>query len=234
MAFSAGQLLSTWERGRTRHPLDQALLLYALAAPGVPAADLADEPLGKRNMALLQFRQTAFGRRLRAYLDCPACGQRLEFELDVGELYDPDAQLQREIGFNGQRFRLPTTRDLADIVPETDIDTAALQLLRLCHLGASDGTREADTPPAIEQVETALEAADPAADIALDFACEACGHHWQAPLDVPGFLWEELESHVAQLLDEVHLLARAYGWSESEILALSDARRTAYLERVMT
>jgi len=31
----------------------------------------------------------------------------------------------------------------------------------------------------------------------------------------------------------VHALARTYGWSEREILALGDARRQAYLERVL-
>jgi hypothetical protein len=30
----------------------------------------------------------------------------------------------------------------------------------------------------------------------------------------------------------VHTLASAYGWSESEILALSDARRRLYMEMV--
>jgi hypothetical protein len=35
------------------------------------------------------------------------------------------------------------------------------------------------------------------------------------------------------LLDEVHVLARAYGWNEREILGLSAARRAAYLERAL-
>jgi hypothetical protein len=34
------------------------------------------------------------------------------------------------------------------------------------------------------------------------------------------------------LLTEVHRLAQAYGWREAEILALSEARRHAYLELV--
>ena len=39
-------------------------------------------------------------------------------------------------------------------------------------------------------------------------------------------------SRAVQLLDEVHQLATAYGWTEAEILALSDTRRAAYLDRV--
>jgi hypothetical protein len=35
-----------------------------------------------------------------------------------------------------------------------------------------------------------------------------------------------------RLLMEVHLLARAYSWRESDILAMSPARRNAYLQQV--
>jgi hypothetical protein len=34
-------------------------------------------------------------------------------------------------------------------------------------------------------------------------------------------------------LHEVDLLARAYGWTEPEVLALSEARRAAYLRLVV-
>jgi hypothetical protein len=33
-------------------------------------------------------------------------------------------------------------------------------------------------------------------------------------------------------LNEVHMLAWAYGWREADILAMSSARRQFYLERV--
>jgi hypothetical protein len=233
MVPPARELLDTWERGRTRHPLDRALLLYALATRDAPPASLADEPLGRRNVALLRFRQAAFGRQLHAFTDCPACAQRLEFELDVGDLYDPDAPIEKAIRFDGRQFRLPTTRDLASIVQETDVDDASMALLRSCLVADPDGPGDNAPLPAIDLVEAALEAADPVADIVLDFSCEACDCSWQAPLDVPGFLWEELETQAARLLDEVHLLASAYGWSEAEILAMPDARRGAYLERVL-
>ena len=45
-------------------------------------------------------------------------------------------------------------------------------------------------------------------------------------------LWAELEAVARRLAMEVHTLASAYGWSESEILSLSDARRRLYLEMV--
>jgi hypothetical protein len=51
---------------------------------------------------------------------------------------------------------------------------------------------------------------------------------------VAAFVWEEIEACAARLLDDVHVLARAYGWSERAILALPEMRRAAYLERVAT
>jgi hypothetical protein len=47
-------------------------------------------------------------------------------------------------------------------------------------------------------------------------------------------LWEEIASRAQRLMDDVHVLAQGYGWTEPEVLALSDARRTAYLERVQS
>ena len=44
----------------------------------------------------------------------------------------------------------------------------------------------------------------------------------------------ELEAQAKRLLRSVHVLASAYGWSESEILALSEARRDAYVELVQS
>jgi hypothetical protein len=78
-----------------------------------------------------------------------------------------------------------------------------------------------------------LDAADPCMDFGIDLICPACTHAWAASFDVPRFLWEEIETRARRLLDEVHALARSYGWSERQILDLSDVRRGAYLERVL-
>jgi hypothetical protein len=59
--------------------------------------------------------------------------------------------------------------------------------------------------------------------------CEACGHEGSAQLDAGELLWDEIDARAHALLGEVHQLARAYGWTESEILGLSAARRAAYL-----
>ncbi len=232
MTPSAGDLLATWELGHERHPLDRALLLFALALPDAPPDSLADQPLGRRNAALLRLRRALFGPRLQARVDCPGCGQRLEFDLDVARLWEPDVEPQPLVEVDGQRFRLPTTRDLAHIADSSDVDRAAEDLLRLCREDGEDDAGETPRSALVERVGEAIGSADPCAAIDMDFDCEACGHTWRTPFDVPGFLWEELDARVARLFDEVHLLAARYGWGEADILAMSDARRGAYLERV--
>ena len=66
----------------------------------------------------------------------------------------------------------------------------------------------------------------------LDFDCPACRHRWQAVFDILTFFWTEIRREARRLLEHVHVLARAYGWREGEILALSERRRQAYLEMV--
>lgn len=229
--LSAVQLLEVWEAGRHRHPVDRAMLLHALAVPDTPPERVADEPLGHRNAALLRLRLGTFGPRMRAYLDCEECGTRLEFGVDVAALL-PEHDGVASVTVGGLAFRLPTSRDLAAIVDEVDVDRAGKRLLRRCLIEPDRRVDDATLESVLEDVEVALEESDPGAHVSVDVRCDVCGHRCDIPFDIVGILWEEVEARAARLLDEVHLLAHAYGWSESEILELSDTRRAAYLERV--
>jgi len=82
----------------------------------------------------------------------------------------------------------------------------------------------------IPQREARLSLADPHADIRLDLDCSACQARWQAPFDIVPFLWSAVDAWALRLLRDVHRLARAYGWREADILALSPPRRRCYLE----
>jgi len=231
-SLSPELLLRAWEHGRRRHPVDRAVMLHALAEPGLDPDRLPDAPLGDRNAAILRLRQATFGDRLRAVLDCPRCGERLELDADTATLLSASAESGAPVEVDGLRFRPPTSRDLVGILGESDAEAARLLLLRLCLLGDGEPADLALLASLGDRVEDALEQADPLADLTFGFVCDACGHEWQAPLDVAAFLWDEIDAHARRLLDEVHLLARAYGWSEAEILALSEGRRAAYIERV--
>ena len=75
--------------------------------------------------------------------------------------------------------------------------------------------------------------ADPQAATELALDCAACGHQWNEVFDAGHFLLHALDDWAQRLLDQVHVLAKAYGWTEQTVLALPPMRRARYLERVL-
>ena len=244
--LSASQILALWDAGQTRHPIDRALLALALAMPEEAPDELADRPVGWRDVNLLALRNATFGSALDGYAPCPSCGSLMEFSLDgatlLSQLSAPLRDARVRVG--GRQWRLPSSRDQAMIVDAPDPETAVLTLLDRCLIDdprqpdrpATVDTRkmpEITTSPAlISELESRMEALDPAANIRLGMRCTDCGHVWDAVLDIGTCLWDEICSRARQLLESVHRLAGAYGWPEAAILALSPARRAAYLNMI--
>ena len=244
--LSATQLLALWDAGQTRHPIDRALLALALAMPEEAPDQLADRPVGWREVNLLALRNATFGSALEGYAPCPCCGSLMEFSLDGAALLDelPAPPSEARIQFDGRQWRLPSSRDQAMILDAPDAETAVGRLLERCRIGetvARDGAAAVDaekspkiisSPTLIGELESRMEALDPAANIRLGMQCSDCGHLWEAVLDVGSCFWDELGTRARQLLETVHRLASAYGWREADILALSPARRAAYLNMI--
>jgi hypothetical protein len=84
----------------------------------------------------------------------------------------------------------------------------------------------------LSRVEALLAEADPLAELMIDNGCPACGYRWHSLFDIVSFFWIEISASARRLLGDVHLLARAYGWREADILAMSPLRRSYYLEMV--
>lgn len=231
-------LLAAWEAGRRQSPPARALSL--LASTGVESATLANWPLGRRDSALLDLRAARFGPRITGLTHCPACGDRLELDFAVDDIRTACAGDDAEeciVETDEGRFRL-ALRPLrtADLLAVAAQPQEAALLARAVVRVDSDGEPHAlaTLPPAVVAAAASrLAALDPQADVRLALRCAACAHEWTAPFDVGAFLWEEVDAWARRLLVEVHLLASAYGWREADILALSAARRRAYLELVM-
>jgi hypothetical protein len=68
----------------------------------------------------------------------------------------------------------------------------------------------------------------------LELSCETCGGGFEQVFDIASFLWREIEAWSARTVTDVHTIARDYGWSESDILAMSPARRQAYIDLIET
>jgi hypothetical protein len=213
-------LLRTWEHGLDRSPIERGLLLLAgLAGESDPGA----LPVGERDDRLLSVREAVFGAAFEAVVDCPRCGERLEIAFTAADVRARPAEapvLSVEVAGTAIPFRLPTSNDVLAALREAD---PAAALVARC----ADGPVG---PEAVRLVADAMAAADPRAEVLVGLTCEACAHAWEAPLDVGQFLWRDVDEHVRRLVADVDALARRYGWSEAEVLALSPRRRRVYLE----
>lgn len=241
--LTAPQLLDAWEQGLGRPPVERAILLLA-AVTGEPRDELARLSIGRRDALLLDARERVFGQRLTSVSSCPACGEPLEATFEVSDLRVGAEGVERrevlELDAGGYQihFRLPDSLDQASLAACADVAAARDLLLRRCLLGVSRGGEEGGAeslpPEVLEAVARRMEEMDPQADVRLDLSCGACGHAWEEAFDIGSFFCAELDAWAGRVLVETHTLARAYGWSEGDILMMSAARRQFYLNLVGT
>ena len=233
--LSAERILAVWETGRPQHALDRALTLLAAALPGVSRDALADLSIGERDARLLQLRALVLGSRAEGFAECPGCAERVEFPLDTAAFLAGRAQprppAHQEIETHGRKiaFRLPTSRDLAAVVTAPDSAEALHHLVEACLLEAHDTKLPNE---AIEALSRAMLAADPQAETTLHLTCPVCAQEWETFLEISEFFWTEIAAQAQRLLREIDALARAYGWTEREILGLPAQRRQTYLELI--
>lgn len=225
-------LLRAWERGLGQHPTARALALLALAGTAIEGteSDWAAVDVGSREVLLARLLEALVGGSVWAGAECGSCRARLEVPVDVAAVarypvHPPGARFVTVAGGVDVAFRLPTTEDLAAVRAAAPAGARRLLLTRC--LG--DGADPVPTGTA-EAVERAMERVSPAGAVVVIVACPNCGTATPTGLDISVLLWAEVEVRAAALLAEVHALATAYGWTEAEVLALSPARRGAYLE----
>src|SRR4051812_23275948 len=80
-ALSASDILSLWELGQGRHPVDRALCVLAPAFPEMDWRALARLPVGRRDALLYTLREQTFGGTMNARAACPGCGAQVELSL---------------------------------------------------------------------------------------------------------------------------------------------------------
>lgn len=203
--------LALVEEGARLSPLDRAVRLYAALA-GIGVGEAAQAAVDERDKSLLAARRARFGSRAEFVARCPECELQVESELDLDALLatrgDPD-----------ETVRAPTSREVSEAARAGD----ASALLDMCRC---------DDALDLAEVEERLEKAHPLLDIAIALECPDCAHRFEERFDIARYLWIELERETGTVLDEVHILARSYGWSEEQILALGPRRRRAYIDRI--
>jgi len=238
--LSTDALLSAWERGRAESEfIGRSLALLEAASPDGAPVSVAELSIGARDSLLLRLQERLFGGHINALANCGGCGERVELSFDLSDVRTPlppetnGALIVTREQYQVE-FRLPNSRDLLALSGPKEIEEKRMRLLeriviRADSSGRSIGARELPEE-LISAMESEMLAADPQAEVILKLRCQSCGHEWGALFDAGSFLWKEVEAWAIRLLHEVHLLARAYGWRESDILAMTAWRRHAYLE----
>lgn len=223
-------------------PSQRALGLISACNPDIPFNKLAKMPVGQRDRQLLLLREEIFGTDMIAVTKCPECSELLETNFRTSDIYiDPDVDqpevLSAQIQDYMVEFCLPNSLDLNAISDLRDIESAKEVLIKRCIMkicqGEIEKTHDQLPGDVMDAVLRLMDEADPFADIHLNLKCPACNYEWPEKFDICSFFWNEIESWANHTLDEIHLLARAYGWSESEILSIGARRRQLYLERVI-
>jgi hypothetical protein len=239
--LSVPELLAVWERSLVALPFERALAILSVASPESSPAALARLSIGRRDASLLQLREWAFGSELAILATCPSCRQALELTMPVAALRvsidsggEPTGTLESTLMWQDYtvRYRSLNTEDIAGCA---GLEPAASRrkLLACCVAEARCQGRSVSVEELPEDVEykivEQLAAIDPQADTRLDLTCPECHQHWTEGFDIVSFFWAEIDAWARRVLREVNVLARAYGWRESDILALSPVRREIYL-----
>lgn len=234
-------LLQAWEIGSRQDALERSITLLTYAFPGHSRDKITDLTIGQRDVSLMYLRQCLFGDALTALATCPACGERIEINTTVGQfmLIPFPSLTEGAIAFSFSiencklTFRLPTIRDLLGLRTSSNPRT---ELEMMCIVNALiDGSVVCarDVPQSVRDALVEYMAqCDPQAEVWFELSCPECAHEWVSIFDVVAFLWREIEVAAQRLLYEVHTLAWAYGWRETEILAMSAVRRQRYIEMV--
>lgn len=231
------RIVSLWEACADLHPQERALRLLLAAEPDATRDTLAQLSIGERDRRLLRLFQAWFGDAIAAVDACPRCGERVELGLSVEALLaEVPAPGPLELTLEGctVRFRPLNTDDLLAVRDAPSPELGARLLLERVLLQGRPDREATDAASAIEPdaLSSALDAADPLAEIQLWVSCPACEHGWSSLLEIVDHLWVRVGQEARQALWEVHALASAYGWSEDQVLALSPRRRRWYVERV--
>ena len=238
-SLSAGTILHAWESTLGQSASRRALVLLAIAKPGRPAEELASWSVPRRDAELMRLRHTLFGSIIQATAACPNCRESIELSFDLRKLTPPEnsskASGQATVDELEISFRLPNTLDLQAIEGLSDTELARQTLLQRCIENCVDRegwshAAEELSAAAWQTVARGIAALDDSGGSEVSVRCPSCRFEWPMLFDITAYLCRELTVWARRLFREVHILARSYGWAESEILAMPAQRRRAYLD----
>ena len=233
------ELMDLGSVGATSRLIDGLLVKTPHAAVGPGQAHTLSLP--DHDVVLAALYRELFGDEVACRIRCESCGAALSVGFSLaellaarGELDDADRELLAALRgpdddgvyelAAGMRFRLPTCADVAELhgLPPAVAEQA---LEQRCVLSLGPGDHDV--------LDRAMALAGPRVATELDAECPTCGHFQSTPFGIEAFLCATLERERALVVREVHLLARAYGWSRADILDMARSDRHLHVRLVL-
>lgn len=239
--LSAAELLNVWEEGLDQPSIERGLIILSAAYSEIPIDMLAKISIGERDALLLKLREQIFGPKLVGLESCPSCGESLELIFCVADILvlqepQPSDDLSLEVEDYKVQFRLPNCIDLISVADQKELTMKRKKLINRCLLMSNYRGKEisSDLLPAeiLDEIVKRMAKADPQADVQITLSCPACKHEWQETFDIVSFFWNEINAWAYRIIEDVHVLAYSYGWSEREILEMSPRKRQAYMDLI--
>ncbi|OGO52745.1 MAG: hypothetical protein A2Z32_03870 [Chloroflexi bacterium RBG_16_69_14] len=220
------------------------------AGTPAPSEVVWNAPVGDRIAALVGIAAPEVGGSFSVPLRCADrdCREPIEIELTWAELRAVAERSAREpfkvdsddAGFlvrrptgtdqdRWRRFGLDAPDDpgaLPAVGPEAGMDRVIVGDLIV------EGPRERLTGADVATIQAALDEHDPLICCELAVLCPTCGTTSPVELSLTAVAIDVLRRVQGRIVDEIHDLARAYGWTEDTILAIPAWRRARY--RAMT
>lgn len=206
---------------------------------GLDPAEVAGWTLDRRLRALAAIALTTFGNTLAWQARCPACREPMELELGLDTLLSDPGKAE---AFDYAprpgttlTLRLPTGRDQqawrALALPPGDLFLAMAGSLVEGLDGRAPESGWRLPAEWLDGVEAAFTARDPLNMLEAGAQCPSCGAGSAIQLDLEAVILDMLAREQRRVMEDVHRLARAYHWSEGEVLAIPPRRRAFYLQR---
>jgi len=239
--LSAQEMLVIWE-SRMQYPAIERSLHLLSVLYNTDVETIGRLSIGERDARLIKFREWIFGANLMNVSHCPKCKTSVEWETDIRDILLQSVETEatvktlhlEEEGYQ-VAFRLPNSFDIIEVLNNKQLDYDPVRLLSRCVLNIQheNNIKVAELPTQlIIKMEALMSEADPLADITMVLNCPECNHQWHSTFNILNYLWLEIDNWAKKLLREVASLARAFGWSERDILNLSYCRRRMYLDLI--
>jgi hypothetical protein len=229
-ASHSARLLEAWDRACAATEVARgAVLAQQLGLQPVAVA----ATVARTAASMIELHRTFFGDIAEMIMTCASCGESLEVEVDLAACGAGQSTADRREIVTGAGPMVVRALTITDLIVVRDcIDPVDALLERLVPDGADDrAALSADDRELIDAVAQDLAGA---AGTVISARCPGCGALGRSGLDPTALVWERVERWALDQLAVVAALARAYGWSETEVLALSPTRRARYLELAQT